>query len=134
MVPDVLDLAVNRPPDVSSYDWLRLIPLDTVLPTLTREFGVRYRSFAIPSGLYPGLWTPGDVPTISATAQLVALETSDADLAYQITKLFYEKRGELAQFSYAAQYITLIGLAGRSPVPFHSGAVRYFQERAVSGF
>lgn len=125
-VPDVLDLAMT--PGVR----MRLVPLDIVLPALQREFGTRYRSFTIRKGLYPGM--TADVHTFSASCHLVALEALDADLAYQITKLFYEKRFELAQFSYAVQYITLIRLADRSPVPFHPGAVRYFQERGVAGF
>ena len=125
-VPDVFDLTMT------SGIRVRLIPLDAILPAVQREFGSRYHAFMIKRGLYPGMTS--DVPTISASAELVALEAFDANLAYQITKLFYEKRSELAQFSYAAQYISLIGLAGRSPVPFHPGAVRYFQERGVAGF
>lgn len=124
-VPDVLALATT--PGVR----LKIIPLDTVLPALKRQYGNRYRNFAIKRGMYPGA---ADVPTISASAQLVALANFDATLAYQITKLFYEKRADLAQFSSAALYITLIGLCEGSPLPFHPGAAQYFRERGVSCF
>lgn len=125
-VPDVSALAAT--PGVT----LKVIPLDTVLPALKRQYGNRYRDFTIRRGMYPGVIV--DVPTISASAQLVALANFDATLAYQITKLFYEKRADLAQFSSAALYISFIGLSERSPIPFHPGAAQYFGERGVPGF
>jgi hypothetical protein len=33
-----------------------------------------------------------------------------------------------------ATNITLIGVRGRSPLPFHPGAIRYFRERGIEGF
>jgi len=125
-VPDVVAMATA--PCVR----LRIIPLDSVLPALRRQYGDRYRSFTIKGGMYPGIAV--DVPTISGSAQLVALANFDTALAYQITKVFYEKRAELAQFSSAALYITTIGLSERSPIPFHPGAAQYFRERGVPGF
>lgn len=125
-IGDVADLAST--PGVS----MRIIPLESILPAVQREFGARYHGFTIPQGLYPGMTT--DVRTIGVEAYLIALATLDMALAYQVTKQFYEKRAELAQFSYAAQYVTFVGLAGRSAVPFHPGAVQYFRERGIPGF
>jgi len=65
---------------------------------------------------------------------LISHKDFDADLAYQITKLLFERRPELALVHKEAANITLTGAAGRSPLPFHPGAVRYFKERNVEGF
>lgn len=111
---------------------MKLISLDSVLPTLQREQGNIYFNVIIRKEFYPGL--PADVPTIGTIDLLIVHRDFDADLAYQITKLVFEKRAELARAHRQAQYITLLGAAGRSPIPFHPGAIRYFKERGVEGF
>lgn len=125
-IPDVTELSST--PGRS----LRIVPLDGILPGVRKEYGERYHAFTIPQGLYRGV--SASVPTISAGAYLIARTDLDTDVAYQITKHFYERRGELARFSYAAQYVTVVGLSTRSAVPFHPGAIRYFRERGVPGF
>lgn len=93
---------------------------------------MRYRGMTIRKEYYPGLAT--HVPTIGADFLVVAHRDLSANMAYEITKLFFEKRGELAQESKEAQFISLSGVTGRSSVPFHPGAARYYQERSVKGF
>jgi len=111
---------------------IKLIPLDSVVPALQKEFGNRYLRMTIRKEYYPGM--TADVPTFGTAFLLVAHQDLGADLAYQITKLVYEKRGELTRADRVAQFITLIGAAGRSSIPFHPGATRYFKERGVEGF
>ncbi|HEV8340717.1 MAG TPA: TAXI family TRAP transporter solute-binding subunit [bacterium] len=111
---------------------MKLISLDSVLPTLQREQGNIYVNVTIRKEFYPGL--PADVPTIGTIDLLIVHQDFDADLAYQITKLIFEKRAELARIHRQAQSITLLGAAGRSPIPFQPGAIRYFKERGVEGF
>lgn len=124
--PDVLALATT--PGVR----IKLIPLDSVLPALQKEFGNLLFKVTILKEFYPGV--AANVPTIGQALLLVVHQDFDASLAYQITKLIYEKRAELALLHKVAQDITLIGVAGRSPIPFHSGAIRYFKERGIEGF
>lgn len=124
--PDILALATT--PGVR----IRLIPLDSVLPALQKEFGNLLFKVTILKEFYPGM--TANVPTVGQAILVVVHQDFDADLAYQISKLIYEKRADLALVHKAAQDITLIGVAGRSPIPFHLGAVRYFRERAVDGF
>lgn len=111
---------------------LKLVPLDSVLAAMQKEFGMRYRGMTIRKEYYPGL--SADVPTIGADFLVVAHEDLSLDLGYEITKLFFEKRGELARASREAQFISLLGVRGRSSVPFHPGAARYYKERGVGGF
>jgi TRAP transporter TAXI family solute receptor len=111
---------------------IKLIPLDSVLRALQNEFGNLLFRTTILKEFYPGL--TANVPTIGQALLLVVRQDFDTSLAYQITKLVYDKRAELALLHKVAQDITLIGVAGRSPIPFHSGAFRYFKERGVEGF
>ncbi|MDR7401157.1 MAG: TAXI family TRAP transporter solute-binding subunit [Armatimonadota bacterium] len=122
----VLDLAVS--PGVR----IKLIPLDDVLPAMQRRWGNLYFRAVIRKEFYPGM--TADVATIGVANLLVVHRDFDAELAYRITKLLFEKRDELARVHREAANITLIGVAGRSPVPFHPGAIRYYKERGVEGF
>lgn len=111
---------------------IKLIPLDSLLPALQKKYGTLYFRATIAKEYYLGL--PANVPTVGTVNLLVVHRDFDADLAYQITRLLYEKRPELAQVHPEAANITVVGVAGRSPLPFHPGAARYFRERGVDGF
>ncbi len=122
----VIDLAVS--PGIR----IRLVPLDGVLPALQRRWPGVYQRSVILKEYYPGL--PANVPTFSFPALLVVHRDFDAELAYQITKLIFERRAELAQVHKEAANITTLGAAVRSPAPYHPGAVRFYRERGVEGF
>jgi TRAP transporter TAXI family solute receptor len=122
----VLDLAAS--PGVR----IRLVPLDTVLAAMQRKWGNLYFRSVIQKEFYLGL--PADLPTVGVANLMISHRDFDAELAYQITKLLFEKRPELALVHKEAANITTIGAAGRSPLPFHPGAIRYFKERGIEGF
>jgi TRAP transporter TAXI family solute receptor len=122
----VLDLATT--PGVR----IRLVPMDSALPNLQKQYGALYFRAVILKEIYPG--APADAATIGVANLLVVHRDFSADLAYQITKLIYERRAELAAVHKEAANITTTGVAGRSPIPFHPGAARYFKERGIEGF
>jgi TRAP transporter TAXI family solute receptor len=122
----VLDLATT--PGIR----MRLVPLDSTLANLQRKYGNLYFRSVILKDYYPGV--PTNTATVGVANLIVVHQDFSAELAYQITKLIYERRAELAAVHKEAANITLIGVAGRSPVPFHPGAIRYFRERGVEGF
>lgn len=124
--PSVLDLATT--PGIR----IRIVPLDGLLPALQRKYGDLYFRAVILKDFYPG--TPANAPTVGVANLLIAHKDFDENLAYQITKLIFERRGELALVHKEAVNITVLGLKGRSPLPFHPGAIRYFKERGAEGF
>lgn len=111
---------------------IKLVPMDALVPALQRKYGNLYYRSVISKEFYPGM--PADAPTIGVANLLVVHQDFNPELAYQITRLLFEKRSELAQVHKEAANITTIGLAGRSPVPFHPGAIRYYKERGIEGF
>ncbi len=122
----VLDLALT--PGLK----IKLIPMDTLLPVLQRKYGNLYFRSTILKEIYPGM--AANAVTVGVANLLVVHQDFNPDLAYQITKLIYEKRSELVQVHQEAANITLVGVGGRSPLPFHPGAIRYFKERGIEGF
>lgn len=133
---------VPSPPIVALQVWIdlamttgaqwRLVPTDTVLPALRRQFGNAYQRVVYQREFLPGL--PADVPTAGFAGLVIVHEEMSPEVAYQITRLIYENRRELAQAHRLAQFITFLGAAERSPIPYHPGAIRYFKERGVEGF
>lgn len=111
---------------------IRLVPLDTTIPNLQSKYGNLYFRSVILKEIYPG--SPANAPTVGVANLIVVHQDFSAELAYQITKLIYERRAELAQVHKEAANITTTGVAGRSPLPFHPGAARYFKERGIAGF
>ena len=122
----VLDLATT--PGIR----IRLVPLDSTLPNLQKTYGNLYFHAVILKENYTG--APANAPTVGVANLLVVHKDFDAELAYQITKLIYDRRPLLALAHKEAANITITGVAGRSPVPFHPGAIRYFKELGVEGF
>jgi uncharacterized protein len=117
-VPGITDLLAHAGAAV------RVLPLDSVLPTLTERFGpgIYFRA-TIPKTRY-GL--PADVPTIAESSLLVVGASMPADLVYQLTKLLFEYQPELAAVHPAANGIQRDTAATTDPVPLHPGAVRYY--------
>jgi len=122
----VLDLAAT--PGVR----MKLVSLDGILPAMQRKYGSVYFRSVIGKGIYPGVTE--NVPTIGVVNLMVVHRDFPADLAYQITKLVFERRGELAQVHPEAANITVAGLAALALLPVHPGAARYYRERGVEGF
>jgi len=111
---------------------IKLVPMDSVIPNLQKQYGSLYFRSVILKEFYPG--AAANAPTVGVANLIVVHRDFSTDLAYQITRLIYERRGELALSHKEAANITTTGVAGRSPLPFHPGAVKYFKERGIEGF
>ena len=119
----VLDL-VNTPGMTA-----RLLPLDDVLPELSRRYGesLYYRT-VIPAATYK---LPADVPVVAVANLLVVSETMPETLAHDITKILFEQQPTLATIHPQARELALERAIAGASIPFHPGAIRYYRERGV---
>jgi TRAP transporter TAXI family solute receptor len=119
----ILDL-VNTPGITA-----RILPLDDVLPELQRRYGQAfYYRTMIPAATYK---MPADVPVIAVANLLVVSETMPEPLAHDITKILFEQQPTLATIHPQAKELSIEHALTGASIPFHPGAIRYYQERGV---
>lgn len=85
---------------------------------------------AIPAGTYAG----HDYEQASVSMWNFAIASADMpeSLAYEITKLVMENNDRMMQIHSSASETIIDNVLNNSFMPFHPGAVRYFEERGIA--
>ena len=108
---------------------LRLLPSLDLVPALQRDYGSLYFPLEIPAGAYRGIVAP--VGVVGVANVLVVNRSMPEPLAYDITRVLFEKQAELAAIHPEARKLSLATAVKGSPAPFHPGASRYFAEKGT---
>ena len=107
----------------------KLIPSDAAVPKMREKYGDgMYYPVVIPKTTY-GL--DEDVTVVGVANLLVVSDNMPEQLAYDITRLLFEKQSDLVAIHPQARDLSLATAIVGSPVPFHPGAVRYYTEKNV---
>ena len=108
----------------------KLIANDDVLPKLQQQYtpGLYFR-LVIPKGTYPGV--NYDSGSIGVANALVVKDTMSDELAYELTKVLFDRQSDLAAIHPEAKKLNVGTAVAGSPAPFHPGAIRYYQERGA---
>lgn len=107
----------------------RFISTESVLERLQAAHGMSlYYRAAIPKETYG---TDADVPVVAVANLLVVSESMSEPLAYDITRVLFERQQELAAIHPQARDLSLDSALTGSPIPFHPGAIRFYRERNV---
>jgi TRAP transporter TAXI family solute receptor len=122
-VPVVAELAAT--PGMN----IRLVSQGDAVPKLAERYPFYFKA-TIPKNTYQGV--AEDVATIGSAVLLVVHERMPNSVAYEITKRILEHTPELLNAHQAAREISLKSAVRGSPIPFHPGAIRYFNERGIS--
>ena len=108
----------------------KLLPNDEVVAPLQRDYGAAlYSRLVMPRGAYPGMTSP--VAVVGVQNVLVVHEAMDEQLAYDLTRVLFEKQAELAGIHPEARHLSLSTAVAGSPAPFHPGAARFYRERGA---
>jgi TRAP transporter TAXI family solute receptor len=99
------------------------------LDKLLQKYGPVYFKLPIPKATYPGM--NSDVEVVVVANLLICHEKMDAGLAYNILKVLIEHQPELVAVHKEARNLTLATAAVGSSLPFHPGAIKYFQEKGI---
>jgi len=108
---------------------IRMIPMGDLVPSLQREHGPLYFALEVPAGAYPGIASP--VSVVGVANVLVVNRSMPEPLAYDITRVLFEKQPELAGIHPEARKLSLETATRGSPADFHPGALRYYREKGI---
>lgn len=108
---------------------IRMIPTGELVPALQREHGPLYFPLEVPSGAYPGISAP--VSVVGVANVLVVNRAMPEQLAYDITRVLFERQAELIAIHPEARKLSLQTATSGSPAEFHPGALRYYREKGV---
>lgn len=115
--PGVKDLAEDVP--------IRLVDLWELVEPVRREYGGGYRHGVVPQGTY-GLHS--DVPTMAVPNYLLVDADADADLVYDVARVLFEQRAQIARQVPAAALLDRSRAIYTASVELHPGALRYYRE------
>ncbi|SDX43416.1 TAXI family TRAP transporter solute-binding subunit [Roseicitreum antarcticum] len=118
----ILNLAATR--DIT------LIALSEEEIAAAREAEPTFAPYTLRAGLYDGM-TDG-VMTISTPNVLVVHADMDEGLAYNITKAMFDNVAELIAIHPAANDTTVEFSVDSTPIPFHPGALRFYEEAGAT--
>ncbi|WP_290785784.1 TAXI family TRAP transporter solute-binding subunit [Halomonas sp.] len=114
----ILNLATTRD--------IHLIPLSDEEVANAREAEPVFAPYELRAGLYDGMEEA--VQTIGIPNVLAVSSEMDEEMAYQITRILFEHTDELIAVHPAANDTTVEFSIDSTPIPFHDGALRYYEE------
>ncbi|MCG6659124.1 TAXI family TRAP transporter solute-binding subunit [Halomonas campisalis] len=114
----ILNLATTRD--------IRLIGFSDEEIANAREAEPVFAAYELRAGLYDGM--DEAVQTISIPNVLAVSSEMDEELAYQVTRILFEHTDELIAIHPAANDTTVEFSVTSTPIAFHPGALRYYEE------
>ncbi|GIE31651.1 C4-dicarboxylate ABC transporter substrate-binding protein [Actinoplanes italicus] len=116
-------LPVNGIKQLRTEAGIRIVDLSDWAAELRDDYGDVYVVRDVPTSAY----SLPPVATVAVPNLLVVSATMPEDLAYDLTRLLMERRGELAAAHPAAERLELRAAISTLPVPLHPGAARYYK-------
>jgi TRAP transporter TAXI family solute receptor len=109
---------------------IKLVDHADLVPAMNKKHGKLYVEDVIPKDTYRGMEKDNKQATVMNL--LVAHEKMDDKTAYNIVKAVFEHRDELIRVHKEAENFKLENQkASASPIPYHPGAAKYFEEKGI---
>jgi len=105
---------------------IRLVGLTQEEIAKAREAEPVFAAYTLKAGLYEGM--DAAVQSIGIPNVLAVSSEMNEELAYQITKVLFEQTDELIAIHPAANDTTVEFSVESTPIAFHPGALRYYEE------
>jgi uncharacterized protein len=109
---------------------VRLLDHSEAIAAMNTKYGPLYVKGIIPANSYSGQDKP--VENIDVWNILLTSDKMSNDMAYSIVKTLMEKKPELVAVHKEAENIDLRYQALGSPLPWHPGAKKYFEEKGIT--
>jgi uncharacterized protein len=108
---------------------IKLIDHADLVDALNKKYGPLYTKGVIPANAYQGQDKPS--PNMAVWNLLVVDAKMSNDVAYRITKTLMESQPDLVHVHQEATNIALKNQGATSPIPYHPGAKKYFEEKGI---
>ena len=118
--------------DLAATPGTKIVMVDhaDVVAKMNAKYGPLYAAGKIPQATYPGMAKDNDIAQVWNI--LVVPTSMPDDVAYNITKTIFEKTSEWATVHAEANNVKLDSQKeANTPVKFHPGALKYFNEKGV---
>jgi TRAP transporter TAXI family solute receptor len=108
---------------------VRLLSHEKGIPNMRQKYGPVYFELTIPKGTYKGI--DYDIPVVSVSNLLICNPKLDEKAAYSIVKVIMDYKSDLVIVHKEAEKISPQSAVVGSPIPYHPGAVKYYQEKGL---
>ena len=108
---------------------IKLIDHGEAAEAMNKKYGPLYVKGTIPAKSYSGQDTA--TTNVDVWNLLVASDKMSDKMAYDIVKTVFDKKADLVAVHQDAGAIVLESQAASSPLPFHPGAKKYFEEHGI---
>ena len=109
---------------------IRFIDTAQYAEKMNAKVGPLYSGATIPKATYTGM--DADNKNLTVWNILAVNEKMPEDLAYQITKVMFEKREDLGRVhAEGKNFGPQVQSKDRAGVPWHAGALKYFKEKGI---
>src|SRR5687767_7669750 len=109
---------------------IKMIDIAHLVPIMAKKHGNVYIKDVIPKETYKGM--EADNPQATVTNLLAVHQDMNEDLAYKITKAVFDHRQDLIRVHKEAENIKLENQkAENSSIPWHPGALKFYNEKGI---
>lgn len=108
---------------------VRLLSHEKGIPIMRQKYGPVYFPLTIPKGTYKGI--DYDVPVVCVSNLLICNPKLEERTAYSVVKAIMEYTPELVIVHKEAEKISPQSAVVGSPIPYHPGAIKYYQEKGL---
>lgn len=108
---------------------MKILDNSQYVDKLRGTFGPIYSKGIIPKGVYRLIDT--DISVVATPIPLVCHDSMNPDMVYKILKVLVEHQPELAMIHKDLTFFSAASAATGSPIPFHPGSLKYFQEMGI---
>ena len=109
---------------------IKMVDHSETVAAMNKKYGNLYVEDSIPKAMYRGMDTDNKQATVMNI--LVAPDSMDEKIAYNIVKTIFDKKADLVAAHKEAENFKLeTQTNAASPIPFHPGAIKYFAEKGI---
>lgn len=125
----LLGLPAANIEEITAVEEVRMLEVsDEAIKKLQEKYPF-YQPLTIKGGTYKG--QDEDVQTLTLKAVMYARNDLSEDLVYQLTKIMYEMKDEIAAANKTGSQIDLDKALEGVTTPIHPGARKYFEEKGI---